>query len=383
MLLLIASLTLLAWIGVLIECAVGVRTIRSVEDLEPLEDPLPVVSIIVAARNEAPSIETAVESMLAMDYPHLQVVVVDDRSTDGTGAALDRLAARHPGLTVLHNDTLPSGWLGKVHALQLGAQEARGEFLLFTDADIHFGPVALRRAMRYVDERNLDHLAIAPEARVPGYWGGAFFSFFALAFSQFVRPWRARNPRSKAHIGIGAFNLVRAEAYRAIGGHQGVRLNPDDDVKLGRALKRAGYRQDMLFAHEDVRVDWYGSVGEMVRGLEKNSFAAMNYSLPAVLGACAAGMTANVWPWLALLATRGLVWWLNLAVVAVMAAVWLVGGAAPGAKFRYFPALPVTASLFFYTILRSAAVTLRQGGVRWRDTFYPLEELRAFEQDSP
>ena len=133
----------------------------------------PTLSVVVPARDEAHTIEPAVASLLAQDYPNLQVVLVDDRSTDETGTIIDRLAAKDSRVAAVHVRELPDGWLGKVHALQRGVERASGDFILFTDADIHFAPGVLRRAIAWSEAERLDHLAVLAEVTSPSIWVAA------------------------------------------------------------------------------------------------------------------------------------------------------------------------------------------------------------------
>jgi cellulose synthase/poly-beta-1,6-N-acetylglucosamine synthase-like glycosyltransferase len=139
----------------------------------------PHVSIIVPARNEEQGVRAAVESLLRQDYPALELVVVNDRSTDRTSAILAALAEEHPGrLRVVMVTELPAGWLGKNHALLLGARQSSGAWLLFTDADVVFDPTCLRRAVAYAEAQGLDHLTMSPRLLAHGYWLNAFVNFF-------------------------------------------------------------------------------------------------------------------------------------------------------------------------------------------------------------
>ena len=136
----------------------------------PVEDdhPLPTVSVVIPARNEERNLEQALESVLALDYPDLEIIVVNDRSTDGTGEILEKMAEQDPRLTVVTIASLPDGWIGKPYALHMGAQHARGEFILFTDADIVFDPSALRKAMAHVQAHRFDHVTLIPEGTMSG-----------------------------------------------------------------------------------------------------------------------------------------------------------------------------------------------------------------------
>ncbi len=340
---------------------------------------VPLVSIIAPACNEAAAIEAAVRGFLALDWPRLEVIVINDRSTDSTAQVLQQLeAGNDPRLRVLTIAELPTGWLGKNHANAQGAALAQGEWLLFTDADVQLQPPILAKAMAHAAAEGFDHIAAAPEARLPGGVLSQFALYFALLFSVWARPWAARNPRSRAHVGIGAFNLVRRSVYDAAGGHAAVRLCPDDDLELGRCLKLAGGRQDFVFANGLAAVDWYGSWGEVRRGLMKNLFAGAGYSVPLVLVGAAAQLWLLAWPVLALLLTSGLAWWLNLGLLLVLGAQgWLAARFFGGRRYGGW-LLPLFAVFGSYLMLRSMALALANGGIEWRGTFYSLAELRGF-----
>jgi cellulose synthase/poly-beta-1,6-N-acetylglucosamine synthase-like glycosyltransferase len=211
-------------------------------------DYYPFVSVVVAARDEREAVEAALRSLLEQDYPgRLEVIAVDDRSTDGTGDIMAGLAAGRSGrLRHLRVDGLPEGWLGKNHALWVGAGEAEGGWLLFTDADVRFGPDCVELAVRHAVNEGLDHLALAPELVSRGTALKSFVAAFVLAFEVTQRPWRVSDSDAKESVGVGAFNLVRREAYEGAGTHEAVRMRPDDDLRLGRALKEAGFRQAVL-----------------------------------------------------------------------------------------------------------------------------------------
>ena len=151
-----------------------------------------------------------------------------------------------------------------------------------------------------MEERKVDHVAVIPDVVVPGIALNAFIAAFGVFFSMYARPWKVRDPRSRAHIGVGAFNLIRAQVYRAIGGHAPIAMRPDDDIKLGKLVKKCGFHQDVAIGHGLITVEWYASVGEMIDGLMKNAFAGVDYSLWKVVGASIGLFTMDVWPFLGL-----------------------------------------------------------------------------------
>lgn len=350
----------------------------SAQPAPPPGAPLPRLSVVVPARNEEAGIRQAVLSLLAQDYTDLELVVVNDRSTDGTGRILAELAAAHPGrLRVVTVERLPPGWLGKNHALWLGARHATGPWLLFADADVVFDPTCLRRAVGYAQAAGLDHLTLFPRLVARGYWLAGFIAFFVFAFVVYWRPWRANDPRSPFGLGIGAFNLVRRDAYVAAGTHAAIALRPDDDMRLGLRIKRLGLRQQALDGSDLLQVEWYPSLGAALAGLEKNLFAGLDYNLWRVLGALAATLALLVAPYAAVWFASGLDrWLLALALAAQGAGFLLANRPEAGRALWLLPTFPVLALLFAYALVRSTALALVRGGIRWRDTLYPLDQLR-------
>jgi glycosyltransferase involved in cell wall biosynthesis len=336
----------------------------------------PKVSVVVPARDEAERIEEALRSLARMDYPDFEIIAVDDRSGDGTGAIMDRVAAEEPRVDVLHVTSMPEGWLGKCHAMHVGARRATGEILLFTDGDVVFAPDTLRLAVRYLDGRRLDHLALMPGMIPGGYWEDALKIYFAMVFIWGLSAWAVDSPSKDFYVGIGAFNLVRRAAYEGFGSHEALRLEVADDLMLGKRIKQAGYRQEALIAPSHMRLRWLEGVRGVVRGLEKNGFAAIGYSVPFLLFLTAFVVCFYAVPYLGILFFR------DARVIGYVATVLLMHG-----TFGYFasfhrngwlfaPALPVAAFLYLFSVWRSAVLTLRRKGVVWRDTFYPLEVLK-------
>jgi cellulose synthase/poly-beta-1,6-N-acetylglucosamine synthase-like glycosyltransferase len=376
-LLLLALATLIAHVAIAIQVQLGNRSIRSLRDLPPLADPLPRVSIIIPARNEERNLEEALRSILALDYDNLEIDVVDDRSTDRTGEILDRMAMADPRLRIVHVRELPPGWLGKNHALWLGAEKATGEFLLFTDADIVMDPSALRRAVGAMVAGRLDHLTATPDIERPSALFEMFIGAFSLFFTLFTKPWKAKDPESPSHIGIGAFNLVRASAYRAAGGHRAIAMRPDDDLKLGKLLKKNGFRQDFVFGQGMLRVEWYASVRELIQGLMKNAFSGVDYRVWVVVVSTVAQLVVLVWPFLALILTSGATRWLNLASVLVLLALCWINAPLAGVRRWHGLGFPLATLLFLYIVWRAMVLTLWRDGIDWRGTHYPLAELKA------
>jgi glycosyltransferase involved in cell wall biosynthesis len=342
---------------------------------------LPRLSVVVPARDEAFAIGRAIGSLLAQDYPDLEIIVVDDRSSDATGNILRDLAARNPRLVTLRVDELPAGWLGKNHALWRGAEHATGEWILFTDADVVFAPGALCRAVAYAADEKLDHLTLAPRLVANGLLLRAFIAFFAYAFIALWGAYFANDPKSKRGVGIGAFNLVRASAYESIGTMRALSLRPDDDIRLGRRLRAFGFRQRVLNGNEVMTIEWYPSLGAAIRGLEKSMYSSMEYRVVDAAAVFLFLVATMVWPFVGVIVLAGVDRVLLLIVVAC-----LIIGLLETYRQSMRPLtptalvlgllLPVSALCFGYAIGRSVYLGETRG-VRWRGTTYPLSLLRA------
>lgn len=355
----------------------GMKSLRALRDVGVSSVPWTRVSVVFAARNEETHLEAALLTLLNQSYPNLEIIVANDRSTDRTGEILASLQRRHPSLQVVTIDELPKGWLGKNHALHKAAKRATGEYILFTDADIFMDPSVLARAMTYVLAEKADHLTLFPKMKVPTLLAKFFAGYFMVTFNVFVRSWRVHLPNSKEYVGIGAFNLVRADAYRRSGGHEALRLLPDDDVMLGRQLKRAGFSARILDGAPLVHFHWYPTLGDAIRAFEKNFFAGLNFSIATTVLATIFNFTFFVWPFVGVFATSGVTSLLYLAIVLVQ---WSLFGASirhVGEPWWWGLGLPIGCLLFSFTLWRSMFFTLKNGGIRWRDTFYPLAELKA------
>jgi glycosyltransferase involved in cell wall biosynthesis len=371
----LALVTTLGVIGACTQLVVGGIRIRTLAD-QAGDSNGPKISVIVAARDEAPHVERALASLLAQRYATFEIVAIDDRSTDDTGAILDRLAVGNPRLRVVHITELPPHWLGKNHALHRGGEIAAGEFLLFTDADVIFAPDALARAVAFARARGADHLTVGPEIDSPSLLLTMVVTLFSLGFLLYYKPWRAEDPKRQEHIGIGAFNLVRATLYREFGGHSRIALRPDDDIKLGRLVKLAGGRQSVAGGTGVIRVRWYSTVRELARGLRKNTFAGLNYSLPLAIAAIVVQLAVNVWPFVALFVTGGAVWWLNAVSALMLVGMYALVAHGVGSKGWLAPGYPVAALIFVYIVIAAVWSTVARGGIEWRGTFYSLDDLK-------
>ncbi|RLT11689.1 MAG: glycosyltransferase [Planctomycetota bacterium] len=351
------------------------RSLKRQSDRLPDPASWPRVSVVVPARDEGHKIEAGLKSLLASEYPDFEVIAIDDRSRDETGAIMDRLAEGQCRLRVIHITDLPEGWLGKNHALQVGARQATGEWLLFSDGDVLHDPLTLRRAVRFAVARGIDHLPLFPDIEAGGLLEAAFVACFGLIFAAGTQPYLIPTRWPRAYCGVGAFNLVRRTALDRANGFEPIKLDILDDVKLGKMLKRTGSRGSVLRAGDGLSIRWQSGAWACVTGLEKNAFASANYSVWQLLSIC--GVTSVVFcgPAVgAVLAGEARTGFVAAAVLSHFLYglnAWLFGH-----SFWLFPMLMPSGLAFVFAFLRSGWITLRQGGVRWRDTFYPLEVLR-------
>jgi glycosyltransferase involved in cell wall biosynthesis len=370
----------LAWLWRLADAAVGVPKIADISgsgwDRRPPANPR--ISIIVPACNEVADIEATLARLLALEYDNYEVIAVDDRSTDRTGEIMEQMAAKSTPdrLKVIHVTDLPAGWMGKPHAMWSASNLARGDWLLFTDADVLFKPEVLRRALAYAESEPADHLVLFPRMIMKHPSEKMMIAFFQTLFVFGHRPWKVADPKTKDHMGVGAFNMIRRTVYEALGTYQALRFEVLDDMKLGKVVKNAGYAQRNVFGADLVSIRWAKGAWGVVDNLTKNFFAIMSFQWPRALASCFALAFLNLMPFTGILLAHG---WARLGyAVALFSMFSIYVGMSRKSDIPpyYFILHPVSTGLFVYTMLRSTFLTLARGGVLWRGTFYRLEELR-------
>ena len=341
------------------------------------------VSVVVPARDEEASIEASVRSHLAQDYPSLEVIVVDDRSSDGTAAILERLSREDGRLTLVRGVEPPEGWLGKPHALFEGASRARGDFLLFADADVRYAPPTVCEAIGWLEGGGLDLVAFFPRLEMRGFWENVVL--INLPVSYFFGPAFLLNSdrQRRFAVGGGAGMIVRRTLYDAAGGHEALRASVIDDLHLATRVRRAGGRCRMLRADDRLSLRMYRGFRAIFDGFTKNlayvyegptgaMFAALTvfsfvaWSLPAVvLIAAAAG--APVPP--------GDVAWAGLGLgLAILARV----GIALFLRYPIWPSFthPFMAVVWMAIMARSLTWRFLLRELRWRGRTFPAASAR-------
>ncbi|MFZ2083996.1 MAG: glycosyltransferase family 2 protein [Candidatus Sulfotelmatobacter sp.] len=392
----------LAWFSRIVDAAIGMPSVADISKPEWDRDPVaasgnlasgnPRVSIIVPARNEADDIEQSLARLLELDYDNYEVIAVNDRSTDRTGEIMERVAADfrllsphfsqrtremgHPILRVIHHQELPTGWLGKTHAMWAATNAANGDWLLFTDADVLFKADSVRRAMAYAEAERADHVVLFPQMimKRPGEY--MMIAFFQTMFVFGHRPWKVADPKSRDHMGVGAFNLIRRSAYEAVGTYEALRMEVLDDMKLGKVVKNGGFAQRNVFGGDLISIRWANGALGVVNNLTKNFFAVLSFQWPRTLISAFGLAFLNLMPFLGVWLAHG---WERLPYAVALGSMFLIYwgmSLRSGVPAYYFLLHPVSTALFIYTLMRSMFHTLWNDGIVWRGTKYPLEELR-------
>ncbi|MGC2538991.1 MAG: glycosyltransferase family 2 protein [Candidatus Sulfotelmatobacter sp.] len=392
----------LAWFSRIVDAAIGMPSVTDISKPEWDRDPVaasgnlasgnPRVSIIVPARNEEDDIEQSLARLLELDYDNYEVIAVNDRSTDRTGEIMERVAADfrllsphfsqrtremgHPILRVIHHQELPTGWLGKTHAMWTATNAANGDWLLFTDADVLFKADSVRRAMAYAEAERADHVVLFPQMimKRPGEY--MMIAFFQTMFVFGHRPWKVADPKSRDHMGVGAFNLIRRSAYEAVGTYEALRMEVLDDMKLGKVVKNGGFVQRNVFGGDLISIRWANGALGVVNNLTKNFFAVLSFQWPRTLISAFGLAFLNLMPFLGVWLAHG---WERLPYAVALGSMFLIYwgmSLRSGVPAYYFLLHPVSTALFIYTLMRSMFHTLWNDGIVWRGTKYPLEELR-------
>ena len=374
----------LAWFSRVVEAAFGMPHIVDIArpewDRRPtLPNGEPRISIIVPARNEEEDIRETLVQLLALDYSNYEIIAVNDRSTDRTGPIMDEIAAgseAHGLLKIIHVLELPSGWLGKTHAMWMAGQQATGDWLLFTDADVFFKPDSLRRAVAYAEAERADHVVLFPRMIVKRPSETMMIAFFQALFVFGHRPWKVADPNARDHMGVGAFNLVRRPVYDAVGTYRALRMEVLDDMKLGKVIKNAGFAQRNVFGEDLISIHWAKGAFGIVDNLTKNFFAVLSFQWPRTVVSIVGLGCLNLGPFLGVWLAQG---WARVPyAIALISLFGIYYGMSRMSEVRayYFFLHPVSTSLFMYILLRSMVHTLWNDGIVWRGTKYPLEELR-------
>ncbi len=359
------------WLGFTLVALLGFALMRSLPKARlPSRASL---TVIVAVRDEVERIEGTIRRILAQEGIDLQLIVADDGSQDGSREILHALDAAEARLEVIEIDELPAGWIGKCHACHLAASRARHDWLLFTDADTWMRSDLLTRAVAEAERLEVDQLCLVPGLAGTSFVGRILALTMVLGLYKLAIGINLHRPAS--YTGFGSFNLIRRRAYEAAGGHETLRMEVLEDIRLGEQLKRAGFQSHLGHAQEDFEVKWLTDFWSFFRVLEKNYFALLNYRIGLLI---LQQLSCHLLWTLAILGPfffglPGMLAGIGLASMALPAAL-----TAPLYSWTLLPALftPLAVPITMWGLLHSAYSMLSKGGVRWRGRFYPMAELR-------
>lgn len=370
----LGGLNVFMWGPIAVIFTLKVKEIGALHDTEEVQiGSHPLVSVVLAARNEEKALERCVLSLVQQTYRQLEIILINDRSDDATGKIMSKLEAAYPNVTVIEITELPERWMGKSHALYQGTKQAKGEWLLFTDADILFEPSCIAKAITYSQRHSLDHLTMIPDFKGPNMFAKWYAAFIFMSASSFGRLWKIKDPKSTQSLGVGAFNLVRTAAYEKIGTHAEFAYITTDDAALGKKLKQTGFRQDAIYGTREIAVwNWYENVKQLIGSVEKSVFRVPNAILTTI--SC---LLTMIYPWIGLFAGPPSA--RILCAVSLVSVFWLymIYARHSGSGKWYGIAHPIVGLFLIAGAWRGAVNAGRRGGMTWRGTTYDRTELKA------
>jgi len=240
------------------------------------------VSVIVPAKDEEENIRVAIETILAQHYRNLEVIVVDDRSRDRTAEIVREVAAGDARVRLVQVTELPEGWFGKPHAMQVAAREARGQWLLFVDADCRQAPHSVQTSVDFLAREQGDMLSLWPVLEMHGFWENAVQPVAGSVLVAWFRPAWVNNPKHWAAFANGQYILLRRTAFDAVGGYEAVRTEIVEDIALARLVKRSGHRLLNAVGKDLSTTRMYTTLPQMAKGWRRIYYGA--FKSPAWLG---------------------------------------------------------------------------------------------------
>lgn len=385
MILWLSITTLAIWITLGLQSVVNILTAPRLREERPPADGGPLVSIVIPARNESRAIRGTLEAMLAQTWRNLEVIVVDDQSDDDTARIVEEIARSDGRVRLVLGVDRPEGWLGKPWALEQGGRAAKGEWILFVDADVHYEPAAIASLVAEICRHPDFHmLFVMPRVVAGSFWENVVMPGLACGLYLSVPIVISNRGRAVVlAIGGGTGNLVRAASWRAIGGHERLRNAVVDDIGLARMLRRFGFRTRMVRAEAFASIRMYHGLGEIVHGFTKNAYSVFAGSVPKAVVAATFASVVHLVPWV--LAACGALGWIGGRESAIALAtlgtilltrslLYSVLGFSQVAALLFHP-LEIVLSL--YVFARSTIVVGILRSVSWRGRGYP-ERITTF-----
>jgi len=337
----------------------------------------PKVSIITPVCNEEVHIEQAARSMFKMSYPNIEFIFVNDRSTDGTKEILDKLASSEPRMKLIHNQTLPNNWLGKVNSLNIGVNHASGEWILFTDADVHYQTHALKKAVSYVINKKLDFLTVLNEIICPSRLTRSLLAYFIHQFLIYENIPKIITSNTSHAVGQGAFILFKKSIYEKSKGLEWLKQEIIEDMAFAFMMKHTGAKMGILSGLDEIQIEWYSSVMHTIKGFEKNLFASLQYSIFYTLIYCIFSFifffSYAAAPFFINQLNFYMLMWGSITIYLCTTLIVLQKQVRlPLYSFFIFLFAPL---FYIFIILRSAIITKKNNGINWRGTFYQLVDI--------
>lgn len=347
----------------------GQKFLRSLNETSLIQGPEK-ISIVIAVKDQQKDIENTLNRLGGLNEVH-EIIVVNDRSKDGTKKIIEDKMASITKIRLINIESLPEGWLGKVHALHQGSMTATGDFLLFMDADIQISDEVLLKAKSVCSEKQLDHLGVLPKTKRGDFMLNLMMSTSKLLFTMSAKTWKDQRPVESVK-GVGAFNFVRREKFLTTQGFEWLKMDVADDVALAQLIAKNGGRSMLMKACESgPKLDWYRNFDELVRGLEKNVVGGFtNYRLSLVVIVSAMALVPVFGFLFAAVSPVG--------ILPLIATVIFASKAKKYTDHSWFElfCFPLGIALLSLILIRSSIICFRQGGIWWSGTFYKIEDLK-------
>lgn len=333
------------------------------------------LSVVVVFCNEEKALPETLQRLADQTYPHLEFVLVDDRSTDRSAEIAEGFVRLDKRFRLIPIETLPSDWLGKPHALHRGVCASHGEYVLCMDADSLMARSLLSSAIHKMEREKLDHLSIAPRPVCHSWLERAAYAGMWILLALYIQVWSVNKKASSVGAGVGAFNLFRRSALEAVRGFESLKFEIVDDMGIVERLRKHGFKSLFSFAGDRLQIRFQEGLWGLVTGVEKNAFAATRFSW---WWASASAFFLLFVSWAPIMCLFS-----EVLPVQLMGIVGLASFLLFAYRIRYFSfwflaiSLPLVCLMMSFATLRSAALITYRGGVMWRDTFYSLRDLKA------
>ena len=357
------------WMGLALD-----RLQKKLSIVEPLPTLPPKVSVVIAAKNEGANVEPCLNALEKQTYRNLEIILVNDRSTDETGSVMQKYTTRHSSWKYIEIVTLPDRWIGKTNALEQGGKTATGDFIVFSDGDVVYSSDAVEKAMQTVITHHLDHLVMSATLHGTGILLHAMQTIFTMGMVSLLRLHKVGSS-PKYYVGAGIFNLVKTSLYRSLGGHESIRLEVIDDLMLGKIMVLGGGKAGFMNGRDLIKLDWYPNWKAMIHGLEKNAFASIRYSIPRLLIFGTFMFSIFLFPYAGLFLSSP-IFWISIASLVLSHSIMALVGRRTGHRAIVTLFLPIAVIMIAFAFFRSTWITLSRGAVIWRDTSYSLKVLK-------